>query len=205
MIKPFILAAGLFAGSVGVATADEPPGEVPRNARFQTGAVRRDTGRVGFGTGAVRFDSGNVRFGTGAIAAPKAESPSELRFELLADVLFDFDKAELRPEAAGVLADLAARIKQGFRSPRVRVEGHTDAKGADDYNQRLSERRAESVKAWLARHGGISAGNIAAAGFGEQRPVAPNQRPDGSDDPVGRQKNRRVEIVATQGAGTRRN
>ena len=110
-----------------------------------------------------------------------------------ADVLFDFDKAELKPAALDRLAQVAGVLKKMGKSP-VAVEGHTDAKGKDDYNQKLSERRAAAVRDWLVKPGGVAPGRLSAKGFGPTRPVAPNARPDGADDPEGRQKNRRVEI-----------
>lgn len=73
-------------------------------------------------------------------------------------------------------------------------QGHTDAKGADDYNQTLSEKRARTVKDWLAAKGAVAA-STPIQGWGERKPVAPNAKPDGSDDPQGRQKNRRVEVI----------
>jgi outer membrane protein OmpA-like peptidoglycan-associated protein len=77
----------------------------------------------------------------------------------------------------------------------VRIEGHTDSKGNDAYNQKLSERRANSVKVWLIDKEGLRNVQFATEGFGAKKPVAPNKKPDGSDDPEGRQKNRRVEII----------
>ncbi len=77
----------------------------------------------------------------------------------------------------------------------VRIEGHTDSKGAPAYNQKLSEQRAASVKNWLVEHGGLKKVGFQTKGFGASNPAAPNTKPDGSDDPEGRQKNRRVEIV----------
>ena len=76
----------------------------------------------------------------------------------------------------------------------VQIEGHTDAKGDDGYNQRLSERRAESVRLWFIRNA-LHNVQFSSRGFGETRPVAPNTKEGGADDPEGRQKNRRVEIV----------
>jgi outer membrane protein OmpA-like peptidoglycan-associated protein len=76
----------------------------------------------------------------------------------------------------------------------MQVDGHTDSIGSDAYNQSLSERRAASVKAWLVAHDGVPAATPI-RGFGKTRPVAPNSKPDGSDAPDGRQKNRRVEVV----------
>ncbi|WP_158515204.1 OmpA family protein [Bordetella sp. H567] len=112
------------------------------------------------------------------------------------DVLFDFDKATIRASAQATLDKLAELIK--LRQPAsVIIEGHTDSKGDDAYNQRLSEARAASVRAYLSQHG---AGNtpMSVAGFGERKPVVPNEKPDGSDDPDGRQRNRRVEVVLRQ-------
>ncbi len=75
------------------------------------------------------------------------------------------------------------------------ISGHTDSKGSEEYNQKLSEKRAESVKKWLIENAGVNPKIIEISGYGESRPVAPNTNPDGSDNPEGRQKNRRVEIV----------
>lgn len=116
----------------------------------------------------------------------------EIKINLSADVLFDFDKADLRPEAGPALEKVLA-VLQAYPKAAVLIEGHTDGKGNDQYNQRLSERRAESVRAWLAQHGGSAA--ITTRGWGRTRPIAPNTKSNGTDDPEGRQKNRRVEIT----------
>ena len=116
----------------------------------------------------------------------------EVRIALSADVLFDFDKATLGPEAAPALQKVADVLKQ-YPKGNARVEGHTDAKGDAAYNQKLSERRAETVRKWLMDHGVTM--KLAAKGWGKTKPVAPNTRPDGKDDPEGRKKNRRVEIA----------
>ena len=117
----------------------------------------------------------------------------EIRIELQADVLFDFDRSELRAEADAALRKVAELIRS--QPGRVTVEGHTDNKGSDAYNQKLSESRATTVRDWLVREGGVAAARVTARGLGETRPVAPNTRPDGSDDPKGRQRNRRVEVA----------
>ena len=122
------------------------------------------------------------------------ETATEIRIELAADVLFDFDKADIRQDAASALHQVADIIRDKGRGRAVRIEGHTDAKGSDAYNQKLSDRRAQSVQQWLAQKEGLK-GRMATQGFGAKRPVAPNNKPDGADDPEGRQKNRRVEIV----------
>jgi len=77
----------------------------------------------------------------------------------------------------------------------VRILGYTDGKGSTAYNQGLSERRAQSVKRWFVDKDGLRQVDFATQGFGALHPVAPNTKPDGSDNPLGRKKNRRVEIV----------
>jgi outer membrane protein OmpA-like peptidoglycan-associated protein len=131
----------------------------------------------------------------GAIQALEVrETPTEIRIGLAADVLFDFDKADIRADAAPVLTKAAEIVRQHDRN-RVTVEGHTDGMGAAPYNQRLSERRAAAVRRWLETQGGVRSAAMSTRGWGATKPVAPNTKPDGSDDPEGRQKNRRVEIV----------
>jgi outer membrane protein OmpA-like peptidoglycan-associated protein len=136
-------------------------------------------------------------------AAPEAPKPvakavevivskCEERLRVGSDFLFDFDRAELRSEAAPALAELAQRIADANKA--VMIEGHTDAVGTESYNQTLSERRAVAVRIALAGRG-LSLARLNVRGFGKTRPVAPNQRPDGSDDADGRQHNRRVEVV----------
>jgi outer membrane protein OmpA-like peptidoglycan-associated protein len=122
------------------------------------------------------------------------ESPTEVRIELAADVLFDFDKAGILPKAQATLSQAAGMIREKAHGT-VRIEGHTDAKGSDTYNQKLSERRAEAVKMWFIQKEGLGKVPFATEGLGARKPVAPNKKPDGSDDPEGRQKNRRVEII----------
>jgi outer membrane protein OmpA-like peptidoglycan-associated protein len=117
---------------------------------------------------------------------------TEIRIELASDVLFDFDKADLLPKAIPELEKVATVLKS-YPNAACSIEGHTDNKGLKDYNQKLSERRADSVKAWLLAHGVWSSMTI--RGWGATKPVARNAFPDGRDDPDGRQKNRRVEIV----------
>ena len=122
------------------------------------------------------------------------ETGQEVRIELAADVLFDFDKADILPKAQAALKQAAGIIRDRAKGA-VRVEGHTDSKGNDTYNQKLSERRAQAVKTWLTEKEGLRNAEFSIQGFGAKKPVAPNKKPDGSDDPEGRQKNRRVEII----------
>jgi outer membrane protein OmpA-like peptidoglycan-associated protein len=116
----------------------------------------------------------------------------EVRIALSADVLFDFDKADLKPAARPSLDKVVAFLKS-YPKANARIEGHTDSKGDDAYNQKLSQQRADSVRKFLAAQGATL--SMSTRGWGEKKPVAPNAKPDGKDDPEGRQKNRRVEIT----------
>ncbi len=118
---------------------------------------------------------------------------NKLYIQLSADVLFDFDKATIKPAAANALSKVALIIKKKAKGP-VTIIGHTDSKGTEAYNQELSLRRAESTKAWLLDKGGAQAA-YQVEGKGESQPVADNTKPDGTDNPEGRAKNRRVDII----------
>lgn len=126
------------------------------------------------------------------------EQQGDIVIAVPGDVLFAFDSSDIRADARPVLARVTELLKAYGDAP-VRIEGHTDAIGSDIYNLGLSRQRAASVGAWL-RARGIDAERMRTAGFGEARPTAANTRPDGSDDPEGRQRNRRVEIII--GAGS---
>lgn len=188
------------------AVAERPPERVPRGASFAIVDVGYPTADVGFPTADLFLPSFAVTAGLGGGLDPGAattdlpgfsvqEEAGGLRFSLGADVLFDFDRYELRPEAGPILRKLVAQVRERVPRARWQVEGHTDAKGSDAYNDRLSQRRAEAVRRWLTREGGVPAADILTLGFGERRPVAPNTHPDGRDNPEGRQLNRRVEIL----------
>jgi OOP family OmpA-OmpF porin len=111
-----------------------------------------------------------------------------------ADAFFDFDKAVLKPEGKAKLDDLVGKI-QGINLEVIIAVGHTDSVGTDTYNQRLSVRRAEAVKAYLVSKG-IERNRVYTEGKGEKQPVADNRTAEG------RAKNRRVEIEVV---GTRAN
>ena len=123
-----------------------------------------------------------------APAAKPAAKPKPVaeKVTLAADVLFDFDKAVLKNEGKAKLDDLAAKVK-AINLEVVIAIGHTDSVGSDAYNQKLSVRRAESVKSYLVSKG-VEPNRIYTEGKGEKQPVASNKTKDG------RQKNRRVEI-----------
>ncbi len=112
----------------------------------------------------------------------------------LPDVLFEFGSANLTGSARSAARDIADVLKQHASGRAVAVEGHTDSVGPEDYNQGLSERRARSVADALAANG-ISRRLLVSRGLGESYPVAPNRYNDGTDNPDGRRRNRRVEVV----------
>lgn len=136
---------------------------------------------------------GEIQVPKGIQAIRTEDAKCTRRFVVGADALFDFDKATLTPNAEETLEALVPLLAKAGKHP-ASIEGHTDSKGADDYNQTLSEKRARTVKDWLVAKGAVAA-STPTQGWGERKPVAPNNKPDGSDDPQGRQKNRRVEVI----------
>jgi outer membrane protein OmpA-like peptidoglycan-associated protein len=136
---------------------------------------------------------GEIQVPKGIQAIKAQQDKCQQRFAVVADALFAFNQWTLTPQAEETLNALLPMLAKAGQHP-VSIEGHTDALGTDAYNQRLSEKRAQAIKAWLVAHQAVPA-NAALKGFGETRPVAPNANPDGSDNTAGRQRNRRVEIV----------
>ena len=106
-------------------------------------------------------------------------------------VLFDFGKSDIRSDAAQTLSKLATVLNDA-KVPAAHIYGHTDSVSDEAFNQKLSEDRANAVSAELKKDG-VSA-TLDATGYGETKPIAPNENPDGSDNPAGRALNRRVEI-----------
>jgi outer membrane protein OmpA-like peptidoglycan-associated protein len=132
-------------------------------------------------------------------AVRSAESPKQVEVAISTDVLFAFDSADLTPAAAQILQDTANGVREEA-SGAVAVHGHTDSIGDPAYNQSLSERRAAAVRDALVPAVGRGDLTYEVAGFGETQPVAPNENPDGSDNPEGRARNRRVTITFPKGA-----
>jgi OmpA-OmpF porin, OOP family len=124
----------------------------------------------------------------GSASAPVsvAAAAATKRSIVLRGINFDFDKANIKPEAEPVL-DAAVEVLKENPDVKVRVSGHTDGIGAEAYNQGLSERRAKSVRDYLIAHG-IDGSRLTAVGFGKSQPVADNKTKDG------RAQNRRVTL-----------
>lgn len=147
------------------------------------------------------------RLGDDAVAVSDLDRIDQLRRDLDAepvdngtlvdlpgDVLFAFDGAEVTTAGRRTLAEVAELIELA-EPPAVRVDGHTDSLGDRAYNRDLSQRRAQSAAAVLADEHGVDAGLLEVRGFGEDQPAEPNTTADGEDNPEGRARNRRVEII----------
>jgi outer membrane protein OmpA-like peptidoglycan-associated protein len=163
-------------------------------------------------TGRIEKTLGPGAYKIGIIAEDKAYLPYERTVEIVAaktleieaalvkkefkivlpEVYFEFAKSDIKPESYPVLDGAAKTIKivfEGNPDAKIEVQGHTDSKGSDSYNLKLSNDRAGSVKQYLVLNHNINADRLVARGYGESKPVASN------DNPEGRAKNRRVEFV----------
>ncbi|MBD2700399.1 OmpA family protein [Spirosoma sp. BT702] len=144
-------------------------------------------------TETVRTDSGqNYAFTSSGDSLQIVGNENQYDIILPTDVLFDFDKSNLRPDGIALLT----KVKQHFAehgADQLHVLGHTDSKGSDQYNAVLSQKRAVAVADWLKKQIKVK-GLIMSIGKGEKEPLVPNTNSDGSDNPVNRQKNRRVTL-----------
>jgi outer membrane protein OmpA-like peptidoglycan-associated protein len=117
---------------------------------------------------------------------PPPPAPKVERTIILDDVLFDFDKSTVKPEAAAILDRLVAFMNEN-KDKKANLSGHTDSVGTEAYNQALSERRVGAVRDYVVKKG-VDSGRVSGQGFGESKPIADNKTKEG------RAKNRRVEI-----------
>lgn len=190
-----LLAQSAETSDVNLADPRNAPRTLNSDIRTFSGSVQAI---VGLSQG-IQSESGGLKANVQDLAKAMTDlgaevRKTEIRVELPGDVLFDFDKTNLKPAAEETLKKVATIIRSKSKGS-VLINGYTDSKGSDPYNQRLSEGRANSVKQWLTTQGGISGVALQTRGFGKANPVAPNTKPDGSDNPDGRAKNRRVEVV----------
>lgn len=112
---------------------------------------------------------------------------------LVENIYYEIDKADLSKEAKAAIDTTLLVLAQKYPHLIIEVRSHTDNRGHENYNKRLSEKRAKNVVAYLQQQG-ISAARLKYRGFGEELPIAPNELDDGTDNPSGRQQNRRTEF-----------
>ncbi|MFB2838668.1 OmpA family protein [Floridanema evergladense] len=117
-----------------------------------------------------------------------------IKINLPEHILFDFDKYHVRATAKPTLTKLNQLLTYYGKS-EILINGHTDDKGDDAYNEKLSRLRSAAVKYYFINVFKVPAKRLQTKGLGESQPIAPNNKTDGSDNPEGRQKNRRVEVI----------
>lgn len=181
-------------GLTTVAVDDEWVGVRSKDGATDVQVARADDWRDRTGSIRIESDTEQVLVDLGA-----TKQEGSLQLDLAGDVLFGFDSTQVRPEAARQLAKVAHVIRDRATG-RVEVIGHTDSKGSEDYNEKLSRQRAISVMRWLNAKEAIPADIMVGKGKGSSKPIAHNTMPDGSDNPEGRAKNRRVEIRLATGS-----
>jgi len=189
-VRPALVGAALLVAGCGEGGGDPAPESSPLAAVTPAppAAPSRQVGQVSALSGATSGLTGQVS----GFAVSVTDTATVV--QLAADTLFAFDKADLDSAAQANLQRTADLVRQGGTG-EVAVVGHTDAKGDDAYNLDLSRRRAAAVATWFRTQPGLAARTFVPEGKGETAPVAPNARPDGGDDPDGRARNRRVEVV----------
>ncbi len=129
----------------------------------------------------------------GAAAIEQVNAKCSTTLIVAADALFKRHRWTLNFDAGETMDVLGKLVAKAGKHP-ARIESFTDSLGPESDNQSVTEKRAITVRGWLVNHGLVPQSTLA-EGFGSRNPVAPNDRPDGSDNPTGRQKNRRIEIV----------
>jgi len=194
--------------TIGITRAQEAPAVAPPNFSARSPSVSFVAPSIAYPSPGIEFPSPPMTEEELALGPkPKVvpvpgvkglevtEVEGGVRYTLSADILFDFDKATLRPKATQALQAMSNDVRQRFVQASFVVDGYTDSKGSDAYNLKLSIRRAAAVKDYLVKAAKFDPSSIATNGRGEANPVALNETADGRDDPEGRQKNRRVEIL----------
>jgi outer membrane protein OmpA-like peptidoglycan-associated protein len=111
------------------------------------------------------------------------------------DTLFEFNRALIQPDAETLLRQISRAIATRYPNPILKIQAHTDSIGTASYNLSLSERQAEAIKQWFYRQNKIDLSKLSSQGYGATQPVALETNIDRSDNPLGRQRNRRIEII----------
>lgn len=199
LLKVLFAASAVVAVSASAQTAQDYMANKPYSAYVQDarGVIARNATGLCWHTGywtpadAVPGCDGPL---TKPAPVAAAVVPTSEKVTYAADAFFDFDKTAVKPEGKAKLDEVAAQLKDMDTEVIVAV-GHTDSVGSAAYNQKLSERRAEAVKAYLVSKG-VDPQKVYTEGKGETQPIADNKTRDG------RAKNRRVEleVVANRGA-----
>lgn len=128
-----------------------------------------------------------------AMAGCAGKEVQRVQDKMTLHVLFDYNKDVISEKSYTELSEGIEFVKR-YPGSRIEIAGHTDNLGSPQYNQTLSEKRADAVRDYLIRKGGVDPTKITAVGHRDLYPVAPNKKPDGKDNPEGRAQNRRVEI-----------
>ena len=150
----------------------------------------------GYEEGGLKFyapaDEESSKLNNPEICLVKIKVPEVGEVEVIDNIYYRFDKYKLEPESFPALDKIVKMLKN---NPTMVIElsGHTDSKGNDTYNERLSQLRAEACVEYIISQG-IDKSRVVAKGYGEKIPLAPNKKPDGTDNPQGREKNRRTEF-----------
>jgi outer membrane protein OmpA-like peptidoglycan-associated protein len=188
LIGGLMLTAGCSKGEEAAGTGGQSLDAA--TAPMSTAGV--ETGNPSAPSGSMRADVSALAGDTSGLNVRVTDMGTII--DLAADALFDFDKSTLTSVAEAELAKAAELIR---RAPpgAIQVIGHTDSKGDDAYNQKLSEARAKTVAEWFGRQVGVRQREFQVSGKGETAPIVPNETAGGTDNPVGRAKNRRVEVV----------
>jgi outer membrane protein OmpA-like peptidoglycan-associated protein len=203
--------ARVLAGPIGGLIFDKARTSLEENLRTAAKAVLLSAGRNSGAQlgGGVAQTLGYVRFSR-VVSNPVVPDPpgphrltitpvpgKGLRIHIPGDLLFGFDKWDLKPKAIEALAQVKTFIRESQARKdefRVSVEGYTDSIGPLHYNVALSLRRAETVKRWLVSEGVVKEPDVTTHGWGPMNEVKPNKKPNGRDNPEGRAANRRVEV-----------
>jgi outer membrane protein OmpA-like peptidoglycan-associated protein len=175
----------LISASLAAAASSQSGQTVPPQDAVQTAPINEPRAAQHKPTGPP------IVKGAGAIKQTDAKCSTTLT--VADDALFQPRRWTLNPDAGQTMNALGPMIAKAGKRP-VRIESFTDSADSDSYSQMLSEKRAITVRGWLVNHGYVPEGTPI-EGLGQRNPVAPNAKPDGSDDPEGRQKNRRIVIV----------